>query len=327
MENKVKVSVIIPVYNVEDYLAECLDSVVHQTLKEIEIILVDDGSTDNSLKIMQEYKEKYSNIVVFSHENHGSGFTRNVGLQKVRGEYIQFVDSDDVLELTMLEEVYQEAVSRDADMVLFDADVICEAGQEEIAKNYNYKKSGIYPDAYSGKEMTNRLLDNGDYRSTVYMRFVKTQVIREYQITFPEGAIHEDEWFSLKSMFCCQRVVNISKQFYHRRFRENSVMTSANYAKSCVGYMKTLNYMIEEYKVNGEMRGILCRYGNMIMNCMMRNYVCTAKSFQQENRKEVAMLKKQLRSVNYFGNSKYKIKYTFLPIYTAIYKYQHRNCM
>lgn len=92
-----KVSVIIPVYNVEPYLSSCLDSVCHQTLRDIEIICINDGSTDRSLDILQSYAERDSRIQVYSQENRGPGKARNAGIYRAHGEYIQFVDSDDML--------------------------------------------------------------------------------------------------------------------------------------------------------------------------------------------------------------------------------------
>ena len=123
IQNKVnytpKVSVIIPVYNVEEYLRECLDSVVNQTLKEIEIICVDDGSTDNSLEILKEYAKKDNRISVLTQENLHAGVARNAGLAVAQGEYLSFLDSDDFFELNMLEETYKKAKIDNADIVVF----------------------------------------------------------------------------------------------------------------------------------------------------------------------------------------------------------------
>lgn len=106
---EVKISVIIPVYNVEKYLRECLDSVVNQTFKDIEIICVDDGSTDKSLEILQEYKRKDDRFVILQQRHSGAGAARNYGLKLAEGKYIQFLDSDDYFEPTLLEELYTRA--------------------------------------------------------------------------------------------------------------------------------------------------------------------------------------------------------------------------
>ena len=116
-----KISIIIPVYNTQDYLCECLDSIINQTLKEIEIICVDDNSTDNSLKILEEYKEKDSRIIILKNEGKGAGGGRNTGLKIATGEFLSFIDSDDFFELNMFEEMYNKAKKTNSDIVVCNA--------------------------------------------------------------------------------------------------------------------------------------------------------------------------------------------------------------
>ena len=111
-----KVSVILPVYNTEKYLRECLDSVVNQTLKDIEIICVNDGSTDNSLAILNEYAQKDNRITIISQKNKGAGATRNKGLKIAKGEYLYFLDSDDFLTISGLEKLYNKSIETDCDI-------------------------------------------------------------------------------------------------------------------------------------------------------------------------------------------------------------------
>ena len=117
MEEKIKVSVIIPVYNVEDYIEKCLDSVVNQTLKEIEIIVVNDGAKDNSMKKIEKYFSD-SRIKIINKQNGGLSSARNAGLKIAKGEYISFIDSDDFIEEKMLEDLYSE--NENADIVFSD---------------------------------------------------------------------------------------------------------------------------------------------------------------------------------------------------------------
>ena len=111
-----KLSVIIPVYNVENYLRECLDSITSQTVKDIEIICIDDGSTDNSPKILKEYQKKDSRIKIITKENGGQASARNLGIKKAQGEYIAFIDSDDFIESEMLEKLYTKAKDNNLDI-------------------------------------------------------------------------------------------------------------------------------------------------------------------------------------------------------------------
>ena len=117
----VKISVIIPVFNVENYLAKCLDSVINQTLKEIEIICVDDGSTDNSFNILNEYKNSDDRIQVYQQENGGHSAATNTALKYIEGDYIFFLDSDDWIELDALEKLYNNATQNNSDLVLYDS--------------------------------------------------------------------------------------------------------------------------------------------------------------------------------------------------------------
>lgn len=134
---KPKVSVIVPIYNAELYLEECIQSVLHQTLRDIELLLIDDGSTDNSLRICKEYSKKDNRVQVFSNTNVGQGLERNFGVKRAVGEYIAFLDSDDQYKEDMLEKLYQKAVETNADMV-----------------------SGGYADVYNGNVIEKHLLGN-----------------------------------------------------------------------------------------------------------------------------------------------------------------------
>ena len=118
----VKVSVIIPVFNVEDYLKQCLDSVVHQTLKDIEIICVNDSSTDKSLDILEEYAKTDWRIRVITQPNAGAGAARNKGMDVATGKYLAFLDSDDFFELNMLEKAYEMAEDEQSDLVVYKSD-------------------------------------------------------------------------------------------------------------------------------------------------------------------------------------------------------------
>ena len=115
-----KVSIIVPVYNVEKYLKRCIDSLINQTLKDIEIIVVDDGSTDNSGQIIKKYQEKNSNIKYYKKENGGLSDARNYGMKYAQSEYIAFLDSDDFVDKTMYEKMYNKAIEDNADYVECD---------------------------------------------------------------------------------------------------------------------------------------------------------------------------------------------------------------
>jgi len=118
LDDQVNVSIIVPVYNVEKYLEKCLESIINQTLKNLEIICVNDGSTDNSLQILEDYAKKDQRIKIINKKNRGSGAAKNTGMKNASGEYIGFVDSDDWVDLAMFEKLYNRAKSQKSDMVM-----------------------------------------------------------------------------------------------------------------------------------------------------------------------------------------------------------------
>ena len=141
-----KFSIIIPVYNVERYLSKSLDSVINQTLKDIEIICIDDGSTDNSLRILNEYAAKDSRIIIIKQENHGQGIARNKGVDIANGQYVLFVDPDDWIEENTLDVLYKKFTDSGVDVIFFDYKKINEySGEEKLytfakeIKKQNYK--------------------------------------------------------------------------------------------------------------------------------------------------------------------------------------------
>ena len=116
-----KVSIIVPVYNAEEFLEDCIKSIIYQSLEDIEVICINDGSSDNSLGILNNFQEKDNRIKIFSQENSGPAAARNLGLEKSSGEYILFVDGDDWIEPDMCEKLYEHAIHNNSDLILFDA--------------------------------------------------------------------------------------------------------------------------------------------------------------------------------------------------------------
>ena len=133
-----RTSIIVPVYNTADYLKECFESIYNQTQKEIEVIAINDGSTDNSLEILEEIKREHPDLIIYSQENRGLGDARNKGIELAIGEYIYFIDSDDCLAPEAMETCYQYAAENHLDVVMFDAEVF---GDIEYKKDaYDRKK-------------------------------------------------------------------------------------------------------------------------------------------------------------------------------------------
>ena len=217
----VKVSVIIPVYNVENYLEECLDSIINQTLKDIEIICINDGSTDNSLEILNDYASKDSRIKVLTQENKGLSATRNHGLKLAEGEYIYFMDSDDILELTALEELYGISKNdEECDMVIFKLINFDDDSNEKFISNY-YEMEFLrkFKNKYfSYKDVGIKIFD---VAVSTPGKFFKRDLIHD--LTFPEGLIFEDNLFFTEAFLKSNKLYFYDKYLYNRRVRDESI--------------------------------------------------------------------------------------------------------
>lgn len=204
-----KVSVIIPVYNVENYLRKCLNSLVNQTLKDIEIIVVNDGTLDNSQEIIDEYVKKYpKKVVSVIQENGGQGAARNTGLLHAKGEYIGYVDSDDYVEENMYEELYKKAKEEDSDIV------IC--GNNVVKENYEFlSKEDVDKEFLLGK-------------MAVWNKIYKKNIIVDNKIQFRSKVWYEDLDFTMKVFFSSKKISYIDNPLYNYLLREGSTMNNNN---------------------------------------------------------------------------------------------------
>lgn len=208
-----KVSIVVPVYNVEDYLKQCLESLVNQTYKNIEIVCVNDGSTDNSLKILEDYKNRYPEIIkVVNKKNGGLAEARNYGVDNCNGEYIGFVDSDDWVDLKMYENMLSLALKNEADVVISD-----------YTEVYIDKEVLVKDDSINTKML---------YESLVCNKLFKKELFEKVKIRFPLGLWYEDNAVTYKLLFLANKVVKDNSSYYfYRRTRENSIMNSQNNPK------------------------------------------------------------------------------------------------
>lgn len=217
---KAEISVIIPVFNSESFLERCLNSVINQTFKKIEIIIINDGSTDNSLSIVNQYQKKDSRIIVFNQENKGISFTRNKGIQLSNSELIYFIDSDDEIALEMLEYMFDKSKEDDADIVhslITHVDDEC----EKLQKLHNlYEKDFDYI-----KEI---LMFN--ISSCTPINLYKKSLFIKNHLFFPENQYYEDSAMMLKLFFYAKNIVVVDKSFYkYYRNIPNSITTQSSY--------------------------------------------------------------------------------------------------
>ena len=223
--SKILISVIIPVYNSENLLNQCLDSVLNQTLNNIEIICVDDGSTDNSLSILEEYEKDHDEIKVFSQKNSGAGIARNKGIDVAQGEYIAFLDSDDWLEIDALEKLYKNITNNDADMTLFNA-IEHKPNNEFRRRIYFPKDNKIdYNNFTFDYHYNKNLVMNG--MLVIWSKFYKTSFLKEHNIMFQNHEIFNDVQFHIKTMLFAKKISYLPEILYnYRRLGQNSLQTS-----------------------------------------------------------------------------------------------------
>ena len=263
----IKVSVIVPVYNVEDYLAKCLDSLVHQTLKDIEIIVVNDGSPDNSQKIIDKYQKKYSTkIKSFSKPNGGLSSARNYGLKYAKGKYISFVDSDDWLTKDALEKMYNKAVENDSDIVICD---MANAYNNGTLINLNCTKyNSIY-------EVT----------PSVCNKLFNKNIIAN--IKFLEGIWYEDLNFTTKLLLKKPKITTISEPLYNCNVHFGSI-TNNNESLKNLDIIIVIDDLIKYSKENN------C-YDNDIISFLIFQHILIDAINRvnfQKNKNKMEVLKK-----------------------------------
>ncbi len=246
-----KISIVVPIYNVEAYLAECLDSIVRQTNKDFEVILVNDGSTDNSGKIVREYQQKHSCMKLIEQENRGLSEARNAGLRAAKGEYIVFLDSDDYVEEQMVDELIRIVGENEFDLLSFAGKkVIVDSNGERQEEHFGTKHNDL--SGRTGVELFDFLQRNGSYSSCVVLLCIKKTLIDENSLYFFPHIIHEDHLFTFYLYMCARCCGIISREFYNYRIRENSIMTnkSQGYLESFKGMDTSCIELFDWYKKN-----------------------------------------------------------------------------
>lgn len=227
---KITLSVVIPTFNAGKWLVDCLNSVVEQDTTPCEIICINDGSTDNSLEIMQRYAKEFKIIKVFSTPNQGVSAARNLGIQEANGEYVYFLDSDDCLyNKRCLTLITQALAENRVDLLCFDGKSFFEPSvSREIRDAWQnvYHRSKAYGHYQNGFELLHALQNMGEYYSSACLAIYRTEFLRGNRIFFPVGMRFEDNLFSFKSFLTAKRVKHINETILHRRVRDGSFMQS-----------------------------------------------------------------------------------------------------
>lgn len=231
-----KISIIIPVYNAENTLNRCLDSIVNQEYKNYEVILINDGSTDNSKQILDEYKDKYTNIIVKHKINEGVSSARNMGLEIASGEYIMFADSDDFLSKDCLKTLINEINSKNIDLIT--------SSFFEIYPEGNIVEHNILKNSYTGLKIINNLPDYYFIEGFIHPcwgKLYKRKIIINNNIKFEKQSLSEDTVFNIEYLKYCKNIGFLNeKLYYYYRYTENN-LTSKVYENVFEIYIEVEN--------------------------------------------------------------------------------------
>jgi len=209
------ISVIVPIYNVEKYLDKCIESILGQKFTDFELLLINDGSTDNSRNICDEYALRDSRIRVFHKTNGGVSSARNIGLKNAKGKYVNFIDSDDWIECDMFLTINKIAQEKDIDIIQFGYKKIYSTSHKE----YN-QKSFLYFDSLK------QYADSNCFNYTVFSYFIKKNIIDDFHIRFSEEIKYaEDQEFAIKCISFSNNIQVLPNLFYNYLVRENSAMS------------------------------------------------------------------------------------------------------
>lgn len=252
MKSKPLVSVVIPVYNVEKYLDRCIQSVIEQTYTNLEIILVDDGSTDKSPELCDQYARKDKRIVIIHKKNGGLSSARNAGIEKSKGDYIAFIDSDDYIAPSHIQLLVTPALTYDADISICGEQVI------KLGKQPKPIKKQLSCSIISKEEALADILTEHNFTVSVHSKLYKRTLFKN--ISFPVGKLYEDNGCTHKLILKSKRITYSTNKTYYYCLRNNSI-TSSSYDTKKLDYISLVDQACEE---------ILKAYPQLLYACKNR---------------------------------------------------------
>jgi glycosyltransferase involved in cell wall biosynthesis len=248
-EEKISLSIIIPAYNVEKFIKLSLNSIYNQKTSYLfEVIVIDDGSTDETLSVVKEFQEKFSNFKVYRTINLGAGAARNLGMKVAVGKYIYFFDSDDLLESNFIEKAITILENEHLDVLMFSGKSFLDEGLKGSSFFPVYSRINI--DKTTGTELiTEYIKKRGGYSVQPCLYISRLDFLRVSKITFPEGIVFEDNYFTSLVFIKANKIKSIDDIFFNRRIRSGSVMTSTSFKKKLESANHIINYF---YKLSQE---------------------------------------------------------------------------
>lgn len=266
-------SVIIPVYNVEDYLIEALDSVINQSYKNVEFIAINDGSTDSSGEILQEYQSKTDRFRILEQENKGLSATRNRGFYEANGDIIYFFDSDDILVEGTFQKVIDRMLETKSQVVMFGLALINKNGDQ--IQGFLSEKRREIEQPITGKEFIYQVIPTNRYGAVVQKYFIQRSFLDKYNLTFEENYIHEDESFTLEALILADRITSFSEVMIKKRLRENSIMSTKKGIKNVEGWAKAINrvlHFLDQKSIDLKTRKVALTRLQQVAHTAIRTY-------------------------------------------------------
>lgn len=294
-KQNVKVSVILPIYNQEKFLPRALDSLVNQTLNDVEFICVNDGSKDKSLEIMDKYAQKDSRIKIINQKNQGCGCARNNGLKIAKGEYIAFLDPDDWLEKNALEELYKKSKKQNCDMLVFDFKRVNESGK--TIGRFNLKKRlqrfyDINPNEnFYWRDIKPKVL--GGMYPVSWNKFFKRELIKNNKLHFAKCNLAEDNVFVFAATLKAKSIGYLDKCLYNYRIHKNSTLRSVSdknlcFFKAIDSVKKMINNLGFAQELEKELDGYVLRFvsfhAHQVKSLSKLKDICLKKLTPRQNK-------------------------------------------
>jgi len=318
-----KISVILPVYNVAQYLRQCLDSIINQSLKELEIICVNDGSTDNSALILEEYAAKDKRFIIINQENCGQGVARNKGLEIASGEYVAFVDPDDWIDLSTFEAAYDMISRNNADILSYDFKEYKEAFGRYKKKCFADELKKVYNiDIKNGQIYNNNLLKGHKLTAVqlyVWNKLYSREFINRHCIRFAENKFAEDHIFSIAAFLNANSICYLSRFLYYYRTRKTNNKKCFSDDNFCIFENIDLlkNYLIE----HGFFEELKDEFEKYRYNVYIWHY---NKVFPKSRERYLQLCRKNL-SDSYFSKLSAKVSGNFIYKFLNGLKHGHEK--
>lgn len=263
----IKISAIVPVYNTEKFLEKCIRSIMNQTLKEIEIICINDGSTDNSLEILKKLQKEDNRIIITDKKNEGVSIARNIGIEKARGEYISFIDSDDWIEKEYYEVCYRELIRTNSDIIITDF-FLEKFNESEL----EYKKDILGIEEIKKTEYIEAII-LVNVVGALWNKIIRKKILEKDNIRFKEGLmVGEDIYFLIETSNIADKIIKLNKAFLHYIQHDNNTIKS-----------KKIEYMYNFYEVYSNLMKEL--FGKINEKKIITGYILIVSGIVLENKK------------------------------------------